>query len=55
MQTFEVSFSKQDVVLRTYVDLDDDLILALAKSKAANDEISYKFFDDARTHIKFIE
>jgi hypothetical protein len=52
MQSFKVVFQTDKASLTTFVNLDDDLLIALAKAQIDPSQITYKFFDSATVRIE---
>ena len=53
MQTFRVTFNKVDARLEILVDIEDDLLIALAKGKVDHNEITSQFFKEAKVNIRY--
>lgn len=53
MHLFEVVFVKDNVSLMTTVEIEEDLLIVLAKGQIDHNQITGKFFDNADIGIKY--
>lgn len=50
---FKVRFVKGEAVVEVFVEIENDLLIALAKGKVSHEEITPKFFKDANVSVRY--